>query len=113
MPVPREVSADRLERWQRRRKQVGARIRELRTQRGLTQEALALESGLDRTMVIYVEWGRNGLSYERLWDIAEALGVDVSDLLIPSRTEPQRRVFRGGRRATTRLEDGPKPGHDQ
>lgn len=72
-----------------------------------------MESGLDRTMVIYVEWGRNGLSFERLWDIAEALGVEVSDLLLPSSTEPQRHVFRGGSRRTRPLQDDPPSGHDQ
>ena len=50
---------------------------------GLTQEALALESGVTRNVLIQVEHGRRGLLYERLYDIAEVLGVDAGELLSP------------------------------
>lgn len=50
---------------------------------GLTQEALALESGVTRNVLIQVEHGRRGLLYERLFDIAEVLGVDAGELLSP------------------------------
>jgi hypothetical protein len=33
-------------------------------------------------MLIGIEWGRKSIAYERLWDIADVLGVDVGDLLI-------------------------------
>jgi transcriptional regulator with XRE-family HTH domain len=48
----------------------------------MTQEALALQSGVTRNVLIDVEHGRRGLLYERLFDIAEALEVPVADLLI-------------------------------
>lgn len=53
----------------------------LRLERGLTQEALALESGVTRNVLIHVEHGKRGLLFERLYDIAEVLGVPASDLL--------------------------------
>mgnify|MGYP001484268434 CR=1 FL=1 len=47
----------------------------------MTQEALALRSGVTRNVLIDVEHGRRGLLYERLFDIADALDVSVADLL--------------------------------
>jgi len=63
---------------------VGATIRRLRIEQGLTQEALALESGVTRNVLIQVEHGRRGLLYERLFDIAEVLGVPAAALLAGS-----------------------------
>lgn len=57
---------------------VGARIRELRLQRGMTQEELAHAASLGRPMLVWVESGQRSLLYERLFDIAEALGVPAS-----------------------------------
>jgi len=47
----------------------------------MTQEALALRSGVTRNVLIDVELGRRGLLYERLFDIADALDVRVGRLL--------------------------------
>ena len=47
----------------------------------MTQEDLALRSGVTRNVLIDVEQGRRGLLYERLFDIAEALGVPVYRLM--------------------------------
>jgi transcriptional regulator with XRE-family HTH domain len=47
----------------------------------LTQEALALESGVTRNVLIHVEHGKRGLLFERLYDIADVLGVTAGDLL--------------------------------
>lgn len=82
MPTrPSQVSPQRAARWQRHRHAVGTRIRALRTERGLTQEALALASGISRNILIDVEHGRRGLLFERLYDIAEVLGVPAASLL--------------------------------
>ncbi len=62
---------------------VGGRIRAIRIERGMTQEALALSSGVTRNVLIDVEHGRRGLLYERLFDIADALDVPVGELLQP------------------------------
>lgn len=49
--------------------------------REMTQESLALASGVTRNVLIDVEHGRRGLLYERLYDIADALKVPISDIL--------------------------------
>ncbi len=82
MPTrPSQNDPDRVATWEEHRRQVGERIRTLRTERGLTQEALALRSGVTRNVLIDVEHGRRGLLYERLFDLAEALDVPVERLL--------------------------------
>lgn len=68
--------------WARRREAVGARIRQLRLERGLTQEALALTSGVTRVVLIDVEFGRRSLLFERLYDLAAALEVPVAELMV-------------------------------
>jgi transcriptional regulator with XRE-family HTH domain len=77
---------------------VGARIRELRLEQALSQEALALESGLSRNMIIGIEWGRKSVAYERLWDIADVLEVPVTALLLPPDAAAKNAPYRGGRR---------------
>ncbi|MEU9808564.1 helix-turn-helix transcriptional regulator [Mycobacterium sp. NPDC050853] len=82
MPTrPEQNDPARVAAWQKVRRAVGSRIRALRIERGMTQEALALTSGVTRNILIDVEHRRRGLLYERLFDIAEALGVPASDLL--------------------------------
>ncbi|MFF2296538.1 helix-turn-helix domain-containing protein [Arthrobacter sp. NPDC058127] len=80
---PSQTPDARLEKWTARRTQVGGRIRYLRLERGLSQEALALEAGVSRNMIIGVEWGRKSIAYERLWDLADVLEVDVAELFRP------------------------------
>ncbi|MDT5184930.1 MAG: hypothetical protein QOI29_3088 [Mycobacterium sp.] len=60
---------------------MGQRIRTLRVNRGLTQESLALRSGVTRNVLIDVESGKRGLLYERLFDLAEVLGVPAGELM--------------------------------
>lgn len=82
MPTrPSQNDPERVARWERIRLEVGARIRRERLGRGLTQEQLALASGVTRNVLIDVEHGKRGLLYERLFDLADALGVDVAELL--------------------------------
>lgn len=78
---PTQTSAETQRKWTKRRLSVGRRIRNLRIAQGLSQEALALESGLSRNMTIGVEFGRRGMSFERLWDIADVLGISIMTLL--------------------------------
>ncbi len=79
--VPARTTRTASRPWERARRRVGANIVALRTERGLTQEALALRSGISRNVLIDVERGRRGLLYERLFDLAEALDVSVAALL--------------------------------
>jgi len=76
-----QTDPQRLAEWAQNRQLVGQRIRELRSQRGLTQEALALRSGLSRNLLVDVELGKSGLLYERLFDLATTLEVPAGDLL--------------------------------
>ncbi|WP_442884723.1 helix-turn-helix domain-containing protein [Arthrobacter sp. Soc17.1.1.1] len=78
---PTQTSAETQQKWTKRRQSVGRRIRSLRVDQGLSQEALALESGLSRNMIISLEFGRRGMSFERLWDIADVLGIPITTLL--------------------------------
>lgn len=108
MPTrPRQSSEEQTLRWAARREQVGARIRELRLAQHLSQEALALESGLSRNMIIGIEWGRKSVAYERLWDIAAVLGVSTTSLLSEAESSPITAPYRGGRRSM-RLGDPPR-----
>ena len=59
----------------------GARLRELRSARGLSQEALALAAGLDRTYVSSAERGRRNVSLLTIHRLADALEVRPEDLL--------------------------------
>ena len=55
----------------------GQRLRELRTKKGLSQEALALDCGLDRTYIGSIERGERNVSLVNIEKIAAALGVSV------------------------------------
>ncbi len=81
MPTrPSQNNPERVTNWERWRATVGANIRVIRAGKGMTQEALALRSGVTRNVLIDVELGKRGILYERLIDIADALGVPVGDL---------------------------------
>jgi len=58
----------------------GERIRELRRDKGLSQEKLALDCGLDRTYIGSVERGERNISLINIYKIAHALQVSPSEL---------------------------------
>jgi transcriptional regulator with XRE-family HTH domain len=76
-------------------KQVGARIRELRVAKGLSQEDLAASCNLHRTYVGLIERGQRNLTLGTVETIAGALGVSVSYLFAPL-SGPARAVKREG-----------------
>ena len=57
---------------------VGKRIRHRRWMNGTTQQQLAEKVGIKFQQIQKYETGMNRVSASRLWDIAHALGVDVS-----------------------------------
>ncbi len=57
---------------------VGKRIRHRRWMIGTTQQQLAEKVGIKFQQIQKYETGMNRVSASRLWDIAHALGVDVS-----------------------------------
>ncbi len=67
---------------------VGRVIRKYREGAGLSQEALAAESGLHRTYISLVERGHRNISVDALSQIAEALGVYPSRLMSDAEKEP-------------------------
>ena len=59
----------------------GARLRELRRERNLTQLRMAIDFGIDRTFISDVERGRKSISLPMLEIIALGLKMSLSDLL--------------------------------
>ncbi|MCW5648253.1 MAG: helix-turn-helix transcriptional regulator [Ramlibacter sp.] len=72
---------------------LGLRIKELRSDHGLTQEELAERSGMFRTYMSRVESGAANPTLTMLYQIAGAFGLDVRELLTPgASTNVARRV---------------------
>ena len=67
--------------FDKRRKSLAARVRALRVERGLSQEALAYEVGIDRTYQSQIARGVGNPSLRVLCAIAVALKVDLVELL--------------------------------
>lgn len=59
----------------------GKNLRDFRKTLGLSQEELALESGLDRTYISEVERGKRNISLINICKLAETLGVAPNRLL--------------------------------
>ena len=59
----------------------GARVRALRQDRGLSQEAFAALCGLDRTYISGIERGVRNVSLMNINSLANGLGVSLSELL--------------------------------
>lgn len=62
-------------------KKFGGKLRELRKQKGLSQEDLAFKSGLHRTYISDIERGSRNVSLKNIEKIAKALGLKPQDLL--------------------------------
>jgi len=61
------------------RRRVGLRIKELRAERGVSQESLAYAIGMARTYLAEVEAGKRNVSVINLERIATGLGVTLSE----------------------------------
>jgi transcriptional regulator with XRE-family HTH domain len=61
-------------------KHVGSRIRELRLDKGLTIEKLALESGIDYTQISRIELGKINTSIYQIYNITNTLKVPMRDI---------------------------------
>ncbi|HEX4134607.1 MAG TPA: helix-turn-helix transcriptional regulator [Bryobacteraceae bacterium] len=68
--------------------QVGLRLRALREQRGLSQEALAAACALHRTYIGLIERGERSLSIPTIEVIASALGVSPAQLFEQTDIDP-------------------------
>ena len=65
----------------RRILRLGKKIRTTRRQIGLSQEALAYESGLDRGYVGRIERGETNITVVKLLQISDALEVPMRELV--------------------------------
>ncbi|MCJ2135114.1 helix-turn-helix domain-containing protein [Methylobacterium sp. J-026] len=79
---------------------IGWNLRRLRVEQGLSQERLALASGIDRAYVGRVERGSENVTIATLEAFATVLGVPIANLL----TEPDQ-----GAAAPKPLRAGRKP----
>jgi DNA-binding XRE family transcriptional regulator len=67
-----------------KRADLGRAVRDARNRRDMTQEALALESGLQRKTVYMIEVGKSDPRLGALRRIARAVNVQVAVLLDPA-----------------------------
>ena len=63
------------------------RLRELRKNKGLTQDQLSRKSGVNRTCIARYETGKNGMSTKNLVRIAGALDVPIDEVLKGGQTD--------------------------
>jgi XRE family aerobic/anaerobic benzoate catabolism transcriptional regulator len=71
---------------------LGVRVRALRQREGTTRKQLAERSGLSERFVAEVEGGRGNISVLKLDQLAKALGVSCSALLLPESRHDSRSV---------------------
>jgi transcriptional regulator with XRE-family HTH domain len=64
---------------------VAARIREIRTKKGWSQEELAARCELHRTYIGAIERNETNLTLRTLETVANALDCSIADLLSPAR----------------------------
>ncbi len=62
-------------------KAFGLVVRQMRKAQGFSQEALADESGLDRTFISQLETGSKQASLTTIFRLAAALQIEASELL--------------------------------
>jgi transcriptional regulator with XRE-family HTH domain len=71
----------------------------LRVARGLSQENLAVDAGIDRTYVSRLERGLENPTVGVLEQLAEALAAEIAEFFtVPTPGEPPPPPLRGGRR---------------
>lgn len=82
------------------RARIAWNLRQLRSELGVTQENLAVDANVDRTVVSDLERGRHNASIDLLDRLATALAVDVAVLfIVPDATDPKPAPLRPGRKA--------------
>jgi transcriptional regulator with XRE-family HTH domain len=81
---------------------VRRRLRELRTERGLTLEAVASRAQIDVSTLSRLESGKRRLALDHVPALAEALGVTTDDLLAHRREDPRVRERPRTRHGITR-----------
>ena len=62
-------------------KQFGINLREMRKNRDISQDQLALGAGIDRSYMGRIERGQVNITLEKVYRLADALDCSVYDLL--------------------------------
>ena len=62
-------------------KRFGERVRELRKERGHSQESFAADCELDRTYIGGIERGERNVALQNIEKIAQQLGITLADLM--------------------------------
>jgi len=86
---------------------VGRRLREIRTQRGLVIDDIAASTGLSRAYISQVETGKASPSLQALAKLADAVAVPVETLFITDDNDPQ--FIRAGDRQVLQFGDPDAP----
>ena len=76
-------------------KRLGATIKARRRELGLTQSELAHQLGISRASLASIETGRQGVSVDRLYMLADNLGVEARALLPGQREAGELRALDG------------------
>lgn len=85
---------------------VGTNLRRLRTERGLSLEALAKRSGVSRAMLGQIELAQSAPTINILWKIARALELPFAALLAQAEAPPGPRVLRAHKTKRLTSHDG-------
>lgn len=68
----------------------GRALRKLRKNRGMSQEVLAFEAGVERNYISLLELGKNSASVKVIFKLAGALGLRPSQLIEAAEEEMSR-----------------------
>jgi transcriptional regulator with XRE-family HTH domain len=68
-------------------KMLGSRVKAIREEQGISQDQLGYECEMSRVNISRIENGQIGTAVHKLLHIAEALDIDVRDLLPPRKQE--------------------------
>ena len=69
-------------------KRFGSRLRQLRTERGWSQEAFADLAKLHRTYIGAIERGEQNISLQNIERVATTLGISLAELFAPFTDKP-------------------------
>ena len=86
--------------------ELGPRLRDRRQAKGLTLEGLAAASGVSRSMLSQVERGEANPTFATLWNLTQALGLNLDDLVTTEPVVDDAPVVVLDRAATPRLDGG-------
>ena len=59
----------------------GKRVREVRKNKGISQERLAEMAGIDRSYMGNIERGEKNITLKKAYEICDALGIEINILV--------------------------------